>query len=199
MKKIIGCFLLVLIASSCSWHLRGSVSVPQQITTLYLSAEDGKGALISELQQLLRANHVNLVDDSLLADYSLNILDENKDKRTAGVGNDALSSAYEITLKVDYEIRLKNNTRIAKAAATSVRSFNYNTATINSATQEEVLLEKEMRSDLAQQILRRLNAAVAHPQVEKEKETKTSTNGETLKNSEPLPNPNGDSNGKTAP
>src|SRR6478609_7919377 len=163
MKKIIGCFLLVLVASSCSWHLRGSVNMPQQISSLYLFSEEGKGALVSELEKLLTANHVTLVDDSSAADYSLNILEENKDKRTAGVGNDALSSAYEITLKVDYEIRLKNNTRIAKATATSVRSFNYNTATINSATQEEVLLEKEMRSDLAQQILRRLTAAVAHP------------------------------------
>lgn len=191
MKKIIGCFLLVLIASSCSWHLRGSASASQQITTLYLFSEEGKGALITELQQLLRANHVNLVDDSLAADYSLNILDENKDKRTAGVGNDALSSAYEITLKVDYEIRLKNNTRIAKATATSVRSFNYNTATINSATQEEVLLEKEMRRDLAQQILRRLNAAVAHPQAEKS--SKQSSSSGSLQNS------SDNSNGKTAP
>lgn len=163
MKKVIAWGLLAVAASSCSWHLRGSVGLPQQLSQIYISAQDSKGALMTELRQTLKASHIAVLEDSSSANYSLSILNETKDKRTAGVGGDALSSAYEITLKVDYEIQLKNSPEITKATASSVRSFNYNTATINSATQEEALLEQEMRRDLVQQMLRRLTAVAANP------------------------------------
>jgi len=165
MKKII-VSLLILSLSACGWHIRGSVKMPPQLTQLYVSAIDSKGALISELRQLLKTNHIAIADDVMTANYSLHILEETKDKRSAGVGGDALSSSYEITLKADYEIHVKNSNQITKDTAIVVRSYNYNTASINSATQEEVLLDQEMRRDLAQQMLRRLSAVVANPQSE---------------------------------
>lgn len=169
MKNILIFFSALILTTACSWHLRGSVATPKDLGNLYVSAIDSKGALISELRQQLKANRVALTDNAAAADYSLNIVDESKDKRTAGVGGDALSSAYEITLKANYEIILKNNSHPIKAVAISVRSFNYNTASINSATQEESMLEQEMRRDVAQQMLRRLNAVISHPPVDKSK------------------------------
>lgn len=173
MKNIFVFFTLIFLTTACGFHLRGTVEVPKNIDRLYISALDTKGALITELRQQLKTNRVSLTEDPLAANYSLNILDEGREKRTAGVGGDALSSAYEITLKANYEITIKNNPYPIKAVAISVRSFNYNTASINSATQEENLLDNEMRRDLAQQMLRRLNAVIAHPEAEKSKSEKT--------------------------
>ena len=183
MNKIIASCLIAFTLSACGWHMRGSIALPKDLSQLYVTAIDSKGALVTELRQLLKTNRVSLVDNSADANYSLYILEENKDRRTAGVGGDALSSSYEITLKADYEIQLKNSTETTKATAISVRSFNYNTASINSATQEELLLDQEMRRDLAQQMLRRLNAVVSNPPVSKTQETK----------------PDEIQNGKTAP
>jgi len=166
MKKIIGCITLALLTSACGWQLRGTAEIPQNLSQLYVSADESKGPLVSELKKTLKANHVNVLDDSQDAAYILTVHEETKDKRTAGVGSDALSSAYELTLKADYEIRTKNNVLPTKATATSVRSFNYNTASISSATQEEALLITEMRRDLVQQMLRRLNAVITHPQAQ---------------------------------
>ena len=179
MKKIISCLVLTLLTSACGWHLRGAIDVPQNLSQLYISAVEARNTstsksttnsiatstteLMSELRQLLKANRISVVDDSKVANYELNILEETIDKRTAGVGNDALSSAYEITLKADYEIRTKNSVLATKATASSLRSFNYNTASISSSAQEEMLLIKEMRRELVQQMLRRLNAVITHP------------------------------------
>ncbi len=179
MKKIISCLALTLLTSACGWHLRGAVDVPQNLSQLYISAVETRSTstsksttnstatstteLMSELRQLLKANRISVVDDSKAANYELNILEETIDKRTTGVGNDALSSAYEITLKANYEIRTKNSVLATKATASSLRSFNYNTASISSSAQEEMLLIKEMRRELVQQMLRRLNAVITHP------------------------------------
>lgn len=191
MKKIIVSLFATLILSACGWHIRGLVDMPTQLSNLYVSASDSKGALITELRQLLKTNRVSLVEKSADANYSLSILEETKDRRTAGVGGDELTSSYEITWKANYEIRLKNSNQATKGTAISVRNFNYNTAAINSATQEELLLDQEMRRDLAQQILRRLSTTVANPISEKEKEKK-SPKQKKSSSSEP-------SNGKTAP
>lgn len=164
MKKIISCLALALITSACGWQLRGTAEIPQGLSQLYVSVDDSKGPLAIELQRSLKANHVKLTDESQNANYMLTVREETKDKRTVGVGSDALSSAYELTLKAAYEIRTKNSALPTKATAVSVRSFSYNTASISSATQEEALLINEMRRDLVQQILRRLNAVVSHPQ-----------------------------------
>ena len=136
MKKIIGCVLITILTSACGWHLRGAVDVPQNLSQLYISAIDTRGKsknalstststteLMSELRQLLKANHISMVDDNKVSHYQLNILEENVDKRTAGVGSDALSSAYEITIKATYEIRTKNSALATIATASSLRSF----------------------------------------------------------------------------
>lgn len=166
MKKIIGCLTIALLTTACGWQLRGTAEIPQNLSQLYVSADESKGPLVTELKKTLKANHVSVLDNSQDANYILTIHEETTDKRTAGVGSDALSSAYEITLKANYEIRTKNNVLPTKATATSVRSFNYNTASISSATQEEALLITEMRRDLVQQMLRRLNAVITHPQAQ---------------------------------
>ncbi|RYY04969.1 MAG: hypothetical protein EOO53_01230 [Gammaproteobacteria bacterium] len=192
MKKITTCLFIMLFINACGWHVRGAIELPKNLTNLYVNAVDSKGALITELRQLLKTNRVSLVEDESQANYSLNIVEETKDRRSSGVGGDALSSSYDITLKADYEIHLRNSNEITKASAISVRSFNYNTAAINSATQQEILLDQEMRRDLTQQMLRRLNAVV------------TSNNNGTLKtNSSSSASassiPSDTQNGKTAP
>jgi LPS-assembly lipoprotein len=163
MKKIIGCVAIAFLISACGWQLRGTTDVPQNVSPLYVSAIDAHGELITLLQRTLKGNGVTLTNNSNAALYSISILEETKDKRTAGVGSNALSSAYELTLKADYEVRAKNSDYVSKATAVSVRSFNYNSASIGSAAQEEALLVKEMRHELVQQMLRRLNAINTHP------------------------------------
>jgi LPS-assembly lipoprotein len=189
MNKLIASCLVALTLSACGWHIRGAIDLPKDLSQLYISAVDSKGALMTELRQLLKANRVSVVENESDANYMLTIIEETKDRRSAGVGGDALSSSYELTLKAIYEIRLKNSSEASKATAISVRSYKYKSDSINSATQEENLLDEEMRRELAQQMLRRLNAVVTNPPVEKSKSTNDKT-GTTSSD---------DKNGKTAP
>lgn len=164
MKKLITFTCLTLLLSACGWQLRGTQDGNSSVKELYVSAIDGKGALMSEMHQLLKSYHIREIDNVKNAHYAIYIKEENKDKRTAGVGGDAASSAYEITMKVKYEIHLLDTKTVSEGTAIVVRSYNYNTGAINSATQEEIILDQEMRRDIAQQMLRRLNAVVANPE-----------------------------------
>lgn len=161
MKKIITTLiattLLVSLVSACGWQLRGTTNLPDDLTSLYVSAEDAHGALITEVKQQLKAQKVTVATTASAAPYTLAILEEENDRRTAGVGSDALTSAYEITLKAEYEIRAANGAVLAPATtATTTRTYNYSASNASSAAQEEAILLREMRRDIAQQMLRRL-------------------------------------------
>lgn len=161
MKKII-VSLLVLTLSACGWHLRGSAAGGDKLAMtspldLVIVTKDDHSPLITTLRQSLRSYKINELDVATTNALTLNVSREVLDKRTAGVGSDALTSAYEIILRVDYSISNANGviTPLDTSARTS-RTYNYNVNNANSAAQEEELVMREMRRELANNILRRV-------------------------------------------
>lgn len=161
MKKIIAS-LLVLSLSACGWHLRGSAAGEDKLamTTpldLVIVTKDDHSPLINALRQSLRSYKINELTTSTANSLTLTMSREILDKRTAGVGSDALTSAYEIILRVDYSISNASGviTPLDTSARTS-RTYNYNVNNANSAAQEEELVLREMRRELANTILRRV-------------------------------------------
>ena len=60
---------------------------------------------------------------------------------------------------MDYEIRNRQGVLLAPmTTATNARTYDYSAGNASSASQEEALLLREMRRDIAQQMLRRLQA-----------------------------------------
>ena len=161
MKKIIAS-LLVLTLSSCGWHLRGSATGEDKLamTTpldLVIVTKDDHSPLINALRQSLRGYKITERGTANATSLTLNLSREVLDKRTAGVGSDALTSAYEIILRVDYSISNASGviTPLDTSARTS-RTYNYNVNNANGAAQEEELVLREMRRELANTILRRV-------------------------------------------
>lgn len=161
MKKII-VSLLVLTLSACGWHLRGSAAGEDKLamTTpldVVIVTKDDHSPLVNALRQALPSYKINELDIVTSSALTLNLNREELDKRTAGVGSDALTSAYEIILRVEYSISNASGviTPLDTSARTT-RTYNYNVNNANSAAQEEELVLREMRRELANTILRRL-------------------------------------------
>lgn len=161
MKKIIAS-VLVLTLSACGWHLRGSASGDDKLAMtapmdLVIIAKDDYSPLVNSLRESLRDYKITEVKSATGTTLTLNLDAEKFDKRTAGVGSDALTSAYEIILSADYSISNANGviTPVDTSARTS-RTYNYNVNNANSAEQEEELTLIEIRRELAHTILRRV-------------------------------------------
>ncbi len=158
MKPLLILSLSTLLLSACGWHLRGSQGL-DNIESLYISAEDSHGLLASDIRRLAENYDIALSDTPKDAQYSLIILQERDERRTISVGNDALASEYEITLATDYRIERGGEVLIPKATASVSRSYDHNPNDVLSTTEEELLLRREMRQLLIQQIMRRLRFA----------------------------------------
>ena len=160
MKKII-VSLLILTLSACGWHLRGSTAGGDKLAMtkpldLVITAEDNHTPLMDAVRQSLNSFNINETKTTTANSLTLSLQEEVMDKRTAGVGSDALTSAYEIILTIDYAV--SNHEGVITPLNTRARisrTYNYDVNNANSATQEEELVLLEMRRELAQTILRR--------------------------------------------
>ena len=153
---------MTCIITACGWQLRGSNQLAQSINSLYVTAEDAHGPLITEIKQQLTSSGVVIAERASDAPYTLAIIEEREDKRTAGVGSDALTSAYDLMLSVDYVVSDAQGTLLTpETTATTSQTYNYSAGNASSSIQEEATLIREMHRDLAQQLLRRLQTVIA--------------------------------------
>ncbi len=165
MMRLLVLLVIASLCSACGWQLRGSTPVSSTLQSLYLTAEDAYNPVTQELKELLAIHGVALASEPEAANLRLHIENEISDRRTAAVGVDALTSAYEIFLKVRYDMRAPDNRPVTSlGSATVTRIFNYSADSASSGAQEEALLLEEMRREMAQILLRRLSAMSAHIQ-----------------------------------
>jgi len=149
---------VALIISACGFQLRGTVALSDSVERLYLTSDDSYGPLMTELRNRLRSNGIELTSGPIGAQYTLLITDERQERRVAGLGADALASAFELTLTASYEVLDYTGRPIARDLSSGVsRSYN---ATGSSGAQEEALILGEMRTELTQQILRQLQSVI---------------------------------------
>lgn len=149
---------LALIVGACGFQLRGTVALSNTVETLYLTSDDSYGPLMTELRNRLSANDVELTSGPIGAQYALLITEERQERRVAGLGVDALASAFELTLSARYEVLDNTGLPIARNLSSSVsRAYD---ATGSSGAQEEALILGEMRTELSQQIMRQLQAVI---------------------------------------
>lgn len=166
MKKVIA-GLLILTLSACGWHLRGSSAGGDKLAMtapldLVIETNDDHTPLMDAIRQALPAYRINEQKSATANSLNLMLGQEKMDKRTAGVGSDALTSAYEIILSIEYSVSNANGVITPRNTRASLsRSYDYNVNNANSAAQEEELILQEMRRELAQSILRRTKS-LAH-------------------------------------
>ena len=159
MKKLLTLLLCTALLSGCGWHLRGSLLLPEDLQSLHISAKDSRSALVMDIQRLAETYGIELVEQANQAQFSVAILDERDQRRTISVGNDALASEFEITHSADYRIDREGEALIERSTATVSRAYDYDPNDVVSKNEEELLLRREMRLELVQQIMRRLRSA----------------------------------------
>lgn len=149
--------LMLCCLGACGWHLRGQLTAPPDIDSLYIASAARHTELLEQIRRQLDSQDIRATSEPLAGVYSLSLGNEQIRRRTVGVGSDALAAAYEITMSVEYQIFDAGGIMLSEPLRASIsRSYNYIDNDPSAAAQEERLLADEMRADLAQQLLRRV-------------------------------------------
>jgi LPS-assembly lipoprotein len=155
-------FTTVLLAG-CSFHLRGQAGMP--FDTLYLDAAHPNTPFIKELRRNLEANKVKLVNTSGQADVVLNIVSETPDKQILSLSSSGTVNEFQVFYRVSLRAYdLKQQNWIPAEEFVIHRDFPYDNNNVLAMEAEENLLYQSMRSEMVQQIVRRLGRAKPEPQ-----------------------------------
>jgi len=154
--------LTVLLLTACGFHLRGQVAIP--FRTLYLDAANPDTPLIGELRRNLEANRVKLVDTADQAAVVLNIVFEIPDKQVLSLGGDGRVNEFRLLYRVSLRAYDQQQDWIPAEEIALSRDYSYDDTKVLAKEAEEAMLYQSMRSDMVQQIMRRLSRAKPQPE-----------------------------------
>jgi LPS-assembly lipoprotein len=151
-------WIVALLLAGCGFHLRGQTSMLFQ--SIYVVAPNPDSPFVRELRRNLLVSKVRLADSAEQADVTLNIVSETVDKQILSLGGDGHVNEYRLMYRVSLRAFDHQQREWIPAEEMALRrDFSYDDTQILAKEAEENLLYQSLRSDMAQQILRRLSHA----------------------------------------
>jgi LPS-assembly lipoprotein len=158
MVKLCCALLVAGLLSACGFHLRGSggqYNMPFQ--SIYLAFGE-TSPLGTELRRNLRAQ-TTVETDPAKAQALFDVISETRGKTILSLNSQGRVREYNLTSTLVFRVRdAKGAELLAPTEISLKRSISFNETQTLAKESEEVLLYRDMQSDLVQQILRRLAA-----------------------------------------
>ena len=157
---LMAAFVLAFTAA-CGFQLRGQTTLP--FATLYVP---GSTALAVELKRnIVSATQTKLVDSAEKAQAQLVLVAEQREKVILSLNTAGRVREFQLRYKLAFRvIDAKGREYLSQNEITLTRDISFNDAQVLAKESEEVLLYRDMQSDMVQQVLRRLGAARLTPE-----------------------------------
>jgi LPS-assembly lipoprotein len=144
---------LAVMLSACGFQLRGTGTNALAIKELDLSARDAYGEVVTQLRQTLTNSGVHVYTG---AQYKLFLAREDETQRTASYVGSGRSAEYELTTVLKYEIHGSKDVLLLDDNVQSTKTFVHDGNNLIGSDQEAEQIRKEMRNDLVQKMVARL-------------------------------------------
>lgn len=144
---------LAVMLSACGFHLRGTGTNELTVKELDLTARNAYGETVTLLRDALRSSGVNVHAGS---PYKLVLTNEQENQRAASYAGSARSVEYELNTMLSYEIQGHNDTSLLADKLEVRKIYVHDGNNITGSGQEATQIRKEMRRDLVQNMMLRL-------------------------------------------
>ena len=145
-----------LVMGGCGFKLRGSQNF--SFSTLAVMPNPG-GALAVELRRSLGDSVRVLAPDEPLdkAQVVLDILQEQREKTVVGVSSSGQVREFQLRIRVKFRVRTPQGKELVPdSEILQKRDISFNETAVLAKEFEEVLLYRDMQTDIVQQLMRRL-------------------------------------------
>ena len=144
---------LTVLLSACGFQLRGTGHTELAIKDLDISARDAYGETARKLRQILENSGVNIHSG---APYKLILLSENESQRSLSSTGTYNSAEYGLKTVLDYEIQGSQGRSLLRSKLEVRKVYMHDGNNLAGSSGEAEQIRKEMRSDLVQQLVLRL-------------------------------------------
>ncbi|BFM08507.1 LPS assembly lipoprotein LptE [Halioxenophilus aromaticivorans] len=165
----------LLLLSACGWHLRGKIDLPEAMRQVHLQTENIGAEQERDIQLAFKLNKISLVTADE-ANYIVRIFSVDKERRVNSLGTDGVADSIALSLTADFDITDSQGVEVIERGPSRVaRSYNFDRDNVAAKAQEEQTIERELRQELAQQILRSFRFALRN-----QSQTPATTPSETV-------------------
>lgn len=161
-QRLVQLFLLLgmsLVLSACGFALRGTgdVTVSEEWRSMYLVTSNPNSEFSREVKTRFAANGVEWQEDNKSANYSVVLGPERFSQRNLSLNSEARAAEFELTMRSTFSVRDNSGkTVIENTTSSVVKQMENDPRNVVGKAEEIRILKGEMRSELAQQIMRRI-------------------------------------------
>jgi len=150
-------FAAALAVGGCGFHLRGDVDYA--FSTLFVNSP-ASTPFTFELKRALAGGGTKLVDSAAAAEAILDVTPVADDKQVLSLSGGGRVREFLLSKRVSFNLHDANGRDWLPAAEIVLRrTYTFNESEVLAREAQELRLNKEMQTDLVQQIVRRLQAA----------------------------------------
>lgn len=150
---------LPVLLGACGFQLRGDASatgLPEDWRQLYLATDNPNSEFSRDLQARFSANGVEWVKRGEAA-YILELGPERFSQRNLSLNSEARAAEFELTMQAGFAVRAPDGSMAMEPAdAMVVKQMENDPRNVVGKAEEIRILQREMRGELSQQILRRI-------------------------------------------
>ena len=153
---------LALLTAACGFQLRGQATLPFE--TLYVAIPDISPVGIELKRNIIAGTRTRLVNDPVQAQAILVMTSEERSKTILSFDTAGRVREYQLRYRLGFRVHdARGRDYLPQSEIRLTRDISDSDAQVLAKEQEELLLFRDMQSDMVQQILRRLAAAPAEP------------------------------------
>ncbi|CRL98149.1 LPS-assembly lipoprotein RlpB [Pseudomonas sp. 31 R 17] len=144
---------LAVLLSACGFQLRGTGTNELSLKELDVSARNAYGETVTQLRQSLENSGVHVYSG---ATYKLNLVDERETQRNISYASAGRASDIELATTVSFEVQGRDNLPLMGDKIQVQKVVSHDGNNLVGSDSEILQARKEMRRDLVQRMMTRL-------------------------------------------
>lgn len=157
-RTLMVAFSMMLLASSCGFHLRGEADYP--FDTIFVNAPSSPPLSMELTRALNAAGKAKVVTSAVSAEVALDVPSVVDDKEVLSLSSGGSVREYQLVKRVAFRLHDKNGIDWMPAGEIVIRrSYTFNETQVLARDLQEQRLLRDMQTDAVQQLVRRLQAA----------------------------------------
>ena len=144
---------LAVMLSACGFQLRGTGTNELSIKELDVSARNAYGETVTQLTRTLTNSGVKVYSG---APYKLVLVSEREVQRALTTSGSGRAAEYQLTTTLTYEVRGERDRFLVGDDVVVEKSYTHDGNNLTGSDQEAAQIRLEMRNDLVQRTLARL-------------------------------------------
>ncbi|MCJ7451772.1 MAG: LPS assembly lipoprotein LptE [Steroidobacteraceae bacterium] len=147
---------LVLLLAGCGFHLKGAVSLPADVKTVYVATNDELSPFAVELGRALDAAGAVRATSASVADAVIRVAQDRTGRRVLSVSARNTPQEYQVYYMLGYSIERGDQKAVEPQEIELSRSYSFSESDLLAKDREETILREGLARDLADLVVRRL-------------------------------------------